>query len=68
MRVVLVLLVLIALIAIAGFLLARRQARRAEELARRNRELEGQIDVWVESEMRDLDRHELEPPEDEKDG
>jgi type II secretory pathway pseudopilin PulG len=67
-RVVLVLLVLIALIAIAGFLLARRQARRAEELARRNRELEGQIDVWVESEMRDLDRHELEPPEDTKDG
>ena len=68
MRVVLVLVVLIALIAIAGFLLARRQAQRAEELARRNRELEGQIDVWVESEMRDLDKHELEPPEDEKDG
>jgi len=67
-RVVLVLLVLIALIAIAGFLLARRQAQRAEELARRNRELEGQIDVWVESEMRDLDKRELGPPEDDKGG
>lgn len=66
MRVVLVLIVLIALIAVAGFVLARRQARRAEELARQNRELEGQIDVWVEAEMHDLDG--LEPPEDEDKG
>ena len=65
MRVVLVLIVVIALIALAGFVLARRQSRRAAELARRNRQLEEQIDVWVEAEMRDLDK--LEPPEDEAD-
>ena len=64
MRVVLVLLVVIALIALAGFVLARRQARRAAELARRNRQLEEQIDVWVEAEMRDFDK--LEPPDEDE--
>ena len=65
MRVVLVLIVIIALIAVGGFVLARRHAQRAAELARRNRELERQIDVWVEAEMHGLD--ELEPPGEDKD-
>jgi len=57
-RVVLVLLVLLALIALSGFVLARRQARRA-------RRLEKQIDVLVEAEMGDLDELDLEPRDDD---
>lgn len=58
MRVVLVLLVVLALIALSGFVLARRQARRA-------RRLEKQIDVLVEAEMGDLDELDLEPRDDD---
>jgi hypothetical protein len=57
-RVVLVLLVVLALIALSGFVLARRQARRAHRL-------EKQIDVLVEGEMRDVDVRELEPRDDD---
>jgi flagellar biogenesis protein FliO len=57
-RVVLVLLVVLALIALSGFVLARRQARRA-------RRLEKQIDVLVEAEMGDLDKLDLEPRDDD---
>jgi Flp pilus assembly protein TadB len=50
MRVMIVLVILLAVIAIATYLLARRRTREAIEQRRRADQLEEQVNVWVEAE------------------
>jgi hypothetical protein len=51
-RVLIVLVVVLVVIALVGFWLARVQGRRAAEIERRNRELESQVSVWVDAERK----------------
>lgn len=50
MRVMIVLVILLAVIAVATYLLARRRTREAIEQRRRADQLEEQVNVWVEAE------------------
>jgi hypothetical protein len=63
MRVMLVLVIVLAVIAVATYLLARRRTREAIEHRRRAEELEEQLGVWVDAERRGLapPREEPEP-------
>ena len=50
MRVMIVLVIVLAVIAVATYLLARRRTREAIEQRRRADQLEEQVNVWVEAE------------------
>jgi hypothetical protein len=63
MRIMLLLVIVLALIAIATYLLARRRTREAIEQRRRADELERQLDVWV-----DAERQGLAPPREQVEG
>jgi len=65
MRALLVLAIILAVIAVAAFVLARRRTREALAARRRTAELEEQLDVWVDAERRGLARRE-DPPERDK--
>jgi Flp pilus assembly protein TadB len=51
MRIMIVLVIVLAVIAVATYLLARRRTREAIEQRRRADQLEEQVNVWVEAEQ-----------------
>ena len=61
MRLLLPLVVILAVIAIAGFWLARQRTRQMELERRRAAALEDELDVWVEAEREGLARRERRP-------